>query len=172
MSSFNAAFEFMLSSEDAAHQYASVPDEPPGSYAISGVNSSKHPADYAAILAIAQPNRGPAIEDFYHRNYWNGWLSALTADEVAMRIFDESVNTGAREGVIVLQEACNDCHDNEPLVVDGVWGPLTVQAANWYDTGLLVTAIQVRRVAYYQQIVDKNPALAKYLPGWVARASK
>jgi lysozyme family protein len=168
MAKFPAAYEFLLSNEDSQHTYATVPDV--GGESISGINSATFPAQFAAINAIPQAKRGLEVEDFYQNEFWNQWLAALTSDDLCMRVFDCAVNQGPGTAVKLLQEAVGTCGD--PVAVDGAWGPLTVNAANAADPGLLLAAFQARRAAYYQEIVDRNPADAKYLAGWLARAAK
>ena len=72
MASFDIAFDWMIVNEDANLQYASVPDV--GGQAISGINSNSFPEQFAAIAAIPQAQRGPAVRQFYLSEFWNAWL--------------------------------------------------------------------------------------------------
>jgi lysozyme family protein len=171
MADFQTCYKFMLPNEDAVPTYAVAPDPPPGAYAISGINSFSFPTQYAAIAAIPQAERGPAVMQFYLTTFWNQWLEQLTSDAVAMRVFDASVNMGVKEAIVLLQQAVNSL-STTPLVVDGKIGPKTVAAANACVDTSLVSAFQHARVSYYEEIVAKNPADAIYLKGWTARALK
>jgi lysozyme family protein len=177
MSSFDVAFQFLMDNEDAARAYAVVPDAPPGAHAISGINSAAFPGEFEAIAALAQNERALAVEQFYERNFWNQWYAQLTSDEVAKRVFDAAVNAGSVAAVKCLQEAVNfDCEyhmcPHAQILVDGCWGPVTVEAANNCDPVDLVSAFQQARVAHYKAIVAANPADAVYLAAWAARAER
>jgi lysozyme family protein len=80
------------------------------------------------------------------------------------------VNAGPGIAVRLLQQAINNL--GGALVVDGAWGPATVAAANACDQTALVGAYRIVRQAYYQAVVDHNPASGPYLPGWEARATE
>jgi lysozyme family protein len=177
MSSFDVAFQFLMDNEDAARAYAVVPDAPPGAHAISGINSAAFPGEFEAIAALAQNERALAVEQFYERNFWKVWYAQLTSDEVAKRVFDAAVNAGSVAAVKCLQEAVNfDCEyhmcPHAQILVDGCWGPVTVEAANNCDPVDLVSAFQQARVAHYKAIVAANPADAVYLAAWAARAER
>ena len=185
MSSFDVAFQFLMDNEDAARAYAEVPDAPPGAHAISGINSAKWPFEYKIIANIPQgnPDRATLVEAFYRQYFWentpNGgsWYAQLTSDEVAKRVFDAAVNAGSVAAVKCLQEAVNfDCEyhmcPHAQILVDGCWGPVTVEAANNCDPVDLVSAFQQARIAHYKALVAANPADAVYLAAWAARAER
>ena len=184
MADFDVDYNFMMTNEDAAQAHALVPDAPgqwvtgadgarawQGAWAISGINSAAFPAQFAAIVAIPQTGRGPAIEAFYEAQFWNTYEGQLQ-DPIAERVLDTAVNRGATSGVKVLQRAVNACGGT--LIVDGRWGPLTVAAANACNQTALLAALRAARLADYQAVVAANPALALYLgtaeapgPWWI-----
>ncbi len=170
MSDFGICFEWMMDNEDARRAYAQVPDAPPGAFAISGINSHAFPTDFAAIAAISQAQRGPSIKRFYALHFWNTWFQQLLSDDVAKRVFDEAVNAGAGAAVRVLQTAINAL--GGALTVDGGWGTLTLTAANGLNPETLYRAFITAREDHYRAIVQNNPADAKYLEIWLARAGK
>ena len=172
MANVSTCLAWTLTFEDPLHKYATTPDAPPGSYAIAGVNSSAWPKDFATINALGPDYRPAAVAQFYQEEFWNQWLEQLTSDEVAKRVFDAAVNMGIGTSVKLLQEACNASHENETIATDGVWGPKTVEAANWYDDAEIIENFQEFRSQHYRDIVAANPADEKYLAGWLARASK
>jgi len=137
-------------------------------YAISGINSGAWPAEYAAISALPQPSRVPAVQAFYEEHFWNDWLVQLDSDDLAKRVFDFAVNGGAGTAVMTMQRAVNSLGGS--LTVDGGWGPLTVAAANAADQEALVQAFIAARAAHYRAIAAANPADAKFLRQWLARA--
>ena len=174
MSSFSNAYQFMISNEDSLHEYKIVSDAPPGAHAISGINSATYPTQYAAIAAISQANRGPAIQQFYQTEFWNKWLEQLVSDNLAARVFDAAVNMGPGSAVRLLQVSVNSLQNNA-LHVDGGWGPNTVLHSNQLsipDDCNIVAAFKDARIQHYQHIVTNNPANGKYLAGWIARANK
>lgn len=154
----------MMNSEDSTRAYKQVEDYPLGSQAISGINSHVYPTQFARIALIPQEQRGPFIQNFYQIEFWNKWLAQIVSDEVAKRVFDESVNAGQGTAVKILQTALK-------IEVDELWGPNTVAAANAADSSLVRLFIAAR-IQHYRDIAKDNPAEAKYLPEWVARAEK
>jgi len=187
MADFDTDFNFMMTNEDSTQAHALVPDAPgtwagvtgaktwQGAWAISGINSKAFPADFAAVAALPQNQRGPAVEKFYETRFWNTWEGSLS-DAVAERVLDTAVNRGGVNGVKVLQTAVNACGGS--LTVDGRWGPATVTAANTCDQDALLAALRTARLADYQAVVAANPSDARYLgtadqPGpWWIRALK
>jgi lysozyme family protein len=179
MANWDTAYNWMMDNEDAARACAQVPDACPGGvagpcYAISGINSGAWPAEFAAIAAADQASREPLVQQFYQNHFWNEWYAQLNSDEVCKRVFDFAVNGGSGTSVRCLQQAVNSllAADEAQLAEDGGWGPKTLGAANAADPVALVSAFQAKRVAYYQAIVAANPAKAKYLAAWIARARK
>ncbi|MGB6742515.1 MAG: putative peptidoglycan-binding domain-containing protein [Terracidiphilus sp.] len=175
MADFVTAFQWMMQSEDSQLACAVVPDSTPAGatgpcYAISGINSGSFPADYAAIAALPQGSRLPAVQAFYQKQFWNNWLEQLVSDDVAKRVFDFAVNGGPGAAVKTLQRAVNALGGN--LTVDGGWGPMTLAAANAADQVALEQAFINARVAFYQEIAANNPSDAQFLHGWTARALK
>ena len=178
MANWNVCFDWLLDNEDLLRAYATVKDSCPKGikgpcFAISGVNSGAWPAWFAAIdSAPYKEDRARMVERFYQKNFWNQWFDQITSDEVAKRVFDMAVNGGAGTSTRLLQQAVNSFHVGNPLVVDGGWGPKTVNAANLCNPLTLVAAFQNQREDHYRAIVVANPADAKYLAGWLARARR
>lgn len=194
MSDFDTDFDFMIVDEDGTQAHAVVPDIPNvyktdsegnpvldghglkiriGAYSISGINSASFPQDFAAIAALPQAERGPAVEAFYRKNFFNKWEAQLS-DPVEERILSHMVNRGPVNGVKVLQTAIGSLGTH--IAVDGLWGPDTVEAANACNQDALTAAVRTARLRDYENLVAKNPADAVYLgteanPGpWRLRA--
>jgi len=168
MANFDIAFEWMMHNEDPRGEYALVKDAPaPTGQAISGINSVAFPTEFAAVFAIPQQERLPAVRAFYLKNFWNRWFYQLDSDELAKRVFDTAVNMGPGTAVKLLQQALGP-----PVARDGAWGPATLQAANSAAPDTLVAAFRRARICHYSIIAENNPADAKFLAGWEARASK
>lgn len=182
MGNFGVAFSWLMQDEDETNLHATVLDACPSGcagpcWAISGINSGAWPLQFAKIDALPQAQRGPEVETFYQAAFWNQWFAQIDSDEVAKRVFDASVNMGSAAAVRCLQEACNAAFGSDPSSesaepTDGKWGPNTIKWANALPEADLVSEFQQARCAYYDCIVAKNPADAKYLAGWLARAKR
>jgi lysozyme family protein len=179
MADWNTAYNWMMDNEDPLRACAQVSDACPGGvagpcYAISGINSGAWPREFAAIAAADQASREPLVQQFYEKHFWISWYAQLVSDEVCKRVFDFAVNGGKSASARCLQQAVNSllASGETPLAEDGVWGPMTLGAANAADPVALVSAFQDKRVAYYQAIVAADPSKAVYLAGWIARARK
>lgn len=171
MSQFFPALSFVLNNEDGRRQYAAVPDAPPGARAISGINSAAYPTQYAKIAALPQAQRGSAVSDFYLTEFWNPLeVANLDSQDLANRVMDQAVNGGLGSGGKLLQVAANACGSS--LAIDGSIGNETVSAANSLDQSQLLTAFKTARINHYKAIAVHNSSLQKYLPEWLARASK
>jgi lysozyme family protein len=168
VSQFQPGLSFLLNNEDPKHQYAAVPDI--GGFAIAGINSASWPSDYAKIAALPQSQRTQAVSDFYQFNFWNKMqIGGLVSQDVANRVLDMGVNAGAITGIKILQKAlwALGCSG---IIIDGILGTITIEAANSFDSDRLLASFRQTRLAYYQKIVDNNPQDQKYFTGWEARA--
>ncbi len=178
MADWNTAYNWMMDNEDSNRACSQVPDAAPSGsagpcYAISGINSGSHPGQFAAIVAVAQGQREPLVQQFYRDNFWNSWFERIESDEVCKRVFDFAVNGGPGTAVKCLQEAVNGVATNSSSIdEDGHWGPATVAAVNAADPEALVTAFKAQRLAYYQDVAAKKPGAAQSLAGWTRRANQ
>ena len=167
MANFDVCLNWVLDFEDAARQYKTVADT--GGQAISGINSAAFPSEFAAINSCPQAQRGPLVQAFYQRNFWNQWYVQLADDGIAKRVLDMAVNGGAVTAVKLLQGSLG-------IHADGLFGPLTVTETNAYPD--IVGTYKAARLEHYKAIVQKHPEYAKYLgteqtPGmWWIRATK
>lgn len=169
MADFDTCFDWFEHFEDPENLHATVPDRPPGAHAISGINSAAWPVQFAAINAIPQSQRGPAVRAFYLAYFWNRWFGAISSNEVINRVLDMGVNGGEGTAIKLLQQAIPEA--GGPAVdVDGALGPNTVAAANGCNEGELVTAYKAARCQHYRDLVDRNPELEPDLREWLARA--
>ena len=171
---FDQAYAWIEQNEDSTQQHKVVPDSCPSGcagpcYAVSGINSGAFPAEFAAIVALPQGDRGPAVKQFYHDHFYNQWLSQLDSVDVQDRIFDTAVNSGMGTAVKIAQTAVNSFSaTTNQLVVDGGWGPKTIAAINAVDPKTFVAAFCAARVAHLQ----KYDAASPYLAQLIARAEK
>lgn len=149
MASFEYAYNFMMDNEDRERKHAVVPDPPPGSYAISGINSHYWPDDFCRIQLIPDAERGPAIEEFYNKNFWNHWLADIISDDVAARVFDSGVNQGPGIACKLIQHSVNSLQSTQ-IEADGKWGPITLAAINNLNPIQLLNKFRDMRAAQYR----------------------
>jgi lysozyme family protein len=170
MAQFELCYAFIMGNEDGPPpwKYEEVTDLPPGAHAISGINSAAFPAQFASIAALAQAERGAAVEAFYRYTLWNDWLGSLVSDELGKRVFDATVNPSGPKAVGMLQKALNSLGGGSPLAEDGLWGPITLARANQALSNELVVAFKAQRRAHYLAFDADSP----YLPQLLARAAK
>lgn len=171
MASFDVAFEWTMDFEDPERLYIPGPDAPPGAFALSGINSAAFPQDFARIAALDPMDRPAAVKAFYQLRFWSPWLGQLLSDEPAKRIYDAEFNMGEGTGVKLLQTAVENI-SGVSMGVDGLWGPATLHGANNCNPDMLCANFITVRKQHYRDLVLKNPANAKYLNDWLARAGK
>jgi hypothetical protein len=171
---------FVLQNEDRPLLHAIVPDLPGawgmvagvktwlGAHAVSGINSTAFPLQYAAIAAIPQAARGPAVENFYQTEEWSTWYAELPDDnQAAMRILDMAVNSGEGHAWRTAQAAVNAISPAQ-IAEDGHPGPATVTAINVCNQNAFVAAFRAAHVEHLEEFDADNPAL----PQLIARAQE
>lgn len=111
------------------------------------------------------------INAIYLEQYWNPMrLGEVNDQAVATTIFDSGVVRGIGIGVKYTQRTCNSL--GGALVVDGQIGAHTLAAVNKLDRASFIRRFVLLMDAGYDAIVAHNPHDARYLHGWLARASK
>jgi lysozyme family protein len=112
----------------------------------------------------------PQAKDIYYRDWWIKLrCSEIRDDSVAQKYLDTCVNLGPRPGTRILQRALGEV--GQRVTVDGRIGPQTLAAANRADPGVLITAMRRMQASHYESVIMRNPALAKFRRGWMARAA-
>lgn len=101
----------------------------------------------------------------YFRDYWYPAYCQLWPDEVALFVFDSSVQHGAKKAVQLLQEAVGFTGKS----VDGIAGKNTRAAVESADPDWLMNRLYLRRSRYYADIIKSNPSQGKFLNGWFNR---
>ena len=104
------------------------------------------------------------VASFYKTNYWN----ALNLDSVDSQIktnelFCFAVNVGTKSAVRVLQNMLG-------LTSDGIMGQKTLRALNNYNERAFDVDFDRAEIAYYRNLIRKNPRLGIYERGWENRA--
>ena len=103
---------------------------------------------------------------FYFDMFWTPLkLNGIKNDMLKLHIFDEAVNTGTHEAIILLQSIIG-------VTQDGCVGNDTLNTTNNYPNQLeLAQRYMLGRDSFYQEIVKKKPENQKYLKGWLQRVA-
>ncbi len=141
------------------HEGRTFEDDPddPGGATKFGIDQRSHPK--VDIENLTEPQ---AIEI-----YWEEWLDERIeglphpVDHVH---FDDCVNLGVHEAVLLLQRAIGGVKD------DGVLGPVTMAAANSCNPQTLAIRLLGLRHDFYEYLAQQ-PTRRKYLQGWLNRVS-
>jgi lysozyme family protein len=107
----------------------------------------------------------------YKALYWDDvGCDDYMLQELANIVFDFHVNAGAQAPKL-LQRVLNDMGADPQLEVDGDIGQATMTALAGMDATEVYRRYKQGRIKYYQDLVAKRPALAKFLKGWLNRAN-
>ena len=104
------------------------------------------------------------VASFYKTNYWDALnLDSVDSQQKANELFCFAVNVGVKSAVRVLQNMLG-------LTIDGIMGANTLKALNAYDTVAFDSDFDRAEIAYYRNLIRKNPRLGVYERGWENRA--
>jgi hypothetical protein len=178
VSQFPPALAYLRPWEDPSASYGVNPDACPEGcqgpcFAICGINSGEFPEDYRSIAAVQPAQRAPLVSAFYLVKFWTPMRVGGIADqELANRVFDCGVNEGPETSIMLLQKAVNAIRSGQGIVlaVDGILGPETLSCANLCEPEALLASFRTLRAQRYEDIAAANPADARFLPDWLARA--
>lgn len=116
------------------------------------------------VVAVIKTMTQVQAKDIYKQFWWDRYnYTAVLGQMIAGKIFDTAVNVGATRSHKFLQASLG-------MVQDGVLGPATLKAVNTTNNIAAYSAFQKQQAAFYQALVDHNPALGKFLAGWLNRA--
>jgi lysozyme family protein len=105
----------------------------------------------------------------YRELYWDKVCGDQIAhQELASIVCDFYVNAG-NNATKLLQRVMNDLGCQLP--VDGVVGPASLAALSKLDPVEVYRRYKSGRIAYYQRLVANQPALARFLKGWINRVN-
>jgi len=139
----------------------------PGGLTRWGISHRSYPE--VDILALT---REQALE-LYRRDFWHPMYSNLANQEVADELFDFGVNVGCLPAVRVFQESIRYVSVG-PVVIDGVFGQKTLDAANSLESAVLLREFRACQAYYYAGIVIRQPDACeadkkRFLLGWLRR---
>lgn len=172
-SRFDRAVQVVLMHEG---RYADDPTDPGGTtkYGISlrllrqlGYdldNDLDIDADDVRMLTLEQAKK------IYRTKWWDKYRYGEIQDlELAVKIFDLSVNIGPTQAHKLLQRALHAAGYRH-VQVDGILGPQTLTAVNDAEPRLVLGALRAEAAWYYRSLVTERPELSQFLNGWLNRA--
>ena len=109
----------------------------------------------------------------YRKYWWDKYkYGEIPHQELATKIFDLSVNMGAKQAHKLLQRASRA--NGLYLVDDGVLGPNTLGAiitlCNAGRGSCLLSALRSECAGFYKVLIAQKPVFEKYRNGWTKRA--
>ncbi|HLI22609.1 MAG TPA: glycosyl hydrolase 108 family protein [Stellaceae bacterium] len=127
-----------------------------------GISAAQYPAlDIAALTA----DEAAAI---YRRDWWDRFGLVRLPPPIAAKLFDAAVNIGIAEAVSALQRALRA--SGQRVDEDGKLGDATIAAAHAVSSALVLPALREALAGHYRLVAQRNPAQARFLTGWLARA--
>lgn len=104
------------------------------------------------------------LASFYKKTYWDALcLDDANSQLKANELFCFAVNVGVKSAVRVLQNMLG-------LQCDGIMGQETLRALNNYNEQAFDVDFDRAEIAYYRNLIRKNPRLGVYERGWENRA--
>jgi lysozyme family protein len=122
-----------------------------------GISQKTYP-----LLNIATLKRSDA-ERLYWDDYWYANNCHCLPPELAVLVFDASVNHRAQVGVKLLQQALRI------TPVDGICGPKTQTAAMRANLADVVPLFLAMRADLYRAIIAADSSQARFATGWFKR---
>jgi len=112
----------------------------------------------------------PVSKNIYKQYWWDAFhYEQFNHIKVVEKVFDMSVNFGAKRGHLLLQQAINRVYPYA-LVEDGILGPKTFKLANKLAPDDLRDALRVMAKRRYIAILTSNPQMEWCRNGWLKRA--
>lgn len=104
------------------------------------------------------------VASFYKKTYWDALcLDDANSQLKANELFCFAVNVGVKSAVRVLQNMLG-------LTSDGIMGQETLRALNNCNEQAFDVDFDRAEIAYYRNLIRKNPHLGVYERGWENRA--
>lgn len=157
---FGAAIRKVLTFEGG---YANDPADPGGETNF-GISRRSYPDIDIRNLNVEEATA------IYHRDFWLSPGYDALPDVIGAKMLDIAVNMGPRTANKLLQRAANHSGWQPSLLIDGSLGPRTRAAAGSVRPDVLLQALKTEAENHYLDIVAANPAMHRYLRGWLQRA--
>jgi lysozyme family protein len=149
---FDRAFDLLIGHEGG---YSRHPDDPGGETMWGITRKVAVQEGYSGDMHILPREFAKGV---YLRRYWNAVKADSLPEQVRFSLFDAAVNSGVTQAVKWLQRAVD-------VVDDGVFGPITLQAAqraNGLQTAVQMTALRL-------DFMTSMPTWAAFGRGWARR---
>jgi lysozyme family protein len=102
------------------------------------------------------------VQDIYFSNYWTPAKCAQMTQNLAVVVFDTTVNSGQGRAIKTIQQIIG-------AKVDGIIGQETIQKLANFDQNKLANDFLSSRQAFYKAIVEKDASQNMFLDGWLRR---
>jgi lysozyme family protein len=138
----------------------------PGGVTNFGISQRDYPK-----LDIRLLTRGEAIA-IYFRDFWSTRRYGDLPDQIAVKVFDLSVNMGPAHAIRCLQRALRSCGTS--VTEDGALGNESIAAAKRVASQVLLAALRSEAAGYYRSMVEAGTGRSggerNFLEGWLNRA--
>lgn len=145
---FDQAFERLIGHEGG---YVNHPSDPGGETKF-GITKRTYPAEDIKGMKLER------AKQIYLRDFWGPAGCDAVPDGIKFDLFDCAVNSGVSTAVRLLQHAAN-------AGVDGVMGPLTLQAIN----SMPATRLAARFNGWRLDFMANTPHWPAFGRGWARR---
>lgn len=145
---FDCAFDLLIGHEGGYVNHASDP----GGETKFGVSKRSYPNEDIKNLTLDR------AKEIYQVDYWEAAGCEHVPDSVKFDLFDMAVNSGIPRAIKTLQEAAL-------AEVDGVLGPMTIQAVRVMDADLLRARFNGVRLRFMADL----PTWPAFGRGWARR---
>lgn len=109
----------------------------------------------------------------YRNFFWEKYnFNLLPPTALVQKVFETSVNIGAKPAIKNLQKSINVfLPNNSKIVVDGIIGEKTIQAVNILESKFekILSNFVENSIAYYRLLVKQYPKNSQFLNGWINR---
>jgi lysozyme family protein len=108
------------------------------------------------------------VNGFYKKYFWDSLNIDQLPAPVQGILFDFAINSGNVTAAKAFQKVLRDT-TGAKIVIDGVIGKGTINAANKANQKNLFDNLKNYRLNFYKAIVNKNPTQEKFYDGWINR---
>ncbi|WP_339863223.1 glycoside hydrolase family 108 protein [Paremcibacter congregatus] len=108
------------------------------------------------------------VRQFYYHEFWFKYSYGCLPTNVAIKLFDFSVNMGPSQAHKILQRALRA--NGHYLKDDGIIGNITRTLTKTCAQERIVPAMRSEAAGFYRLLAAQNPRSQKFLKGWLRRA--
>lgn len=168
---FKSAFDYLVR-EDEGNAFTNDPRDPggPTKYGITQETLAGWRGEPVSAKDVEMLTHVGASAIYFERYWKPTGCNRLRNAEMAIAIFSASVLFGVVTVVRLAQHAVNDLGFD--LVADGHAGPKTAGALNSCAPDKFVLSFCAYLTDHVIGLVKRNPDLARYKKGWLARIDR